>query len=193
MKKEKYKVCENILKELEKEGSITRISGFEFGEPIPLTKCLEDILEPVEDVQEKYYLRNVSYSVFPEVSPLSEKPLSKFVKVAVLDKKGFNGSNKVYSKKSISPCLTAHWGGGGKIKVFVDKPVEAVRNLTPIEYWRLQDFPDEAFYKAKEAGVSDTQLYKQAGNSMSCNILEMLFKQLKQTIEEGTNYESVSQ
>ena len=53
-----------------------------------------------------------------------------------------------------------------------------IRKLTPLECWRLQDFPDSAFNKAKKSGVSDSQLYKQAGNSMSVNILEMIFRQI---------------
>ena len=59
---------------------------------------------------------------------------------------------------------------------------------TSLENWRLQDFPDEAYEKAKEAGVSNSQLYKQAGNSMSVNILEMIFRQIEKAKEkENTN------
>jgi DNA (cytosine-5)-methyltransferase 1 len=53
-----------------------------------------------------------------------------------------------------------------------------IRKLTPLECWRLQDFSDEAHNKAKSAGVSNSMLYKQAGNSMSVNVLEMIFKQI---------------
>src|SRR5699024_9247226 len=42
-----------------------------------------------------------------------------------------------------------------------------IRKLTPLECWRLQGFTDEQFYKAKNDGVSNSQLYKQAGNSVS--------------------------
>lgn len=45
-----------------------------------------------------------------------------------------------------------------------------IRRLTPRETWRLQGFTDEQFDKAAAAGVSDTQLYKQAGNAVSVNI-----------------------
>ena len=57
----------------------------------------------------------------------------------------------------------------------------SIRKLTPLETWRLQGFPDDAFNKAQEAGLSNTQLYKQAGNAMSVNVLEMIFTQLKKT------------
>ena len=40
-----------------------------------------------------------------------------------------------------------------------------VRKLTPREYWRLMGFDDSDFDKANEIS-SDTQLYKQAGNSL---------------------------
>ena len=52
-----------------------------------------------------------------------------------------------------------------------------IRRLTPIETWRLQGFPDEAFYKAKEVN-SDTRLYQQAGNSISTPVIGAILKNL---------------
>lgn len=52
-----------------------------------------------------------------------------------------------------------------------------IRRLTPLECWRLQAFPEEAFYKAKAVN-SDTQLYKQAGNSMTTTVLKEIFRNL---------------
>lgn len=52
-----------------------------------------------------------------------------------------------------------------------------IRKLTPREYWRLMGFTDEDFDKAKEVN-SDTQLYKQAGNSIVVQVLESIFKQM---------------
>lgn len=53
-----------------------------------------------------------------------------------------------------------------------------IRKLTPLETWRLMGFRDEAFYKAQELGISDSQLYKQAGNSIVVNVLYYIFKNL---------------
>lgn len=53
-----------------------------------------------------------------------------------------------------------------------------IRKLTPKECWRLMGFDDKDFYKAKNDGLSDTQLYKQAGNSIVVNVLECIFKNL---------------
>jgi len=60
---------------------------------------------------------------------------------------------------------------------------ERIRKLTPLECLRLQDFPD-TFKQV----VSNSQQYKQAGNSMSVNVLEMIFNQIeKAKSNEPTN------
>lgn len=59
-----------------------------------------------------------------------------------------------------------------------------VRKLTPKECWRLMGFDDEDFNKARNAGISNSQLYKQAGNSIVVNVLQAIFRQF--------NFEKVS-
>jgi DNA (cytosine-5)-methyltransferase 1 len=51
-----------------------------------------------------------------------------------------------------------------------------IRKLTPRECWRLMGWTDEQFDKIK--GVSNSQLYKQAGNGIVVNVLEDIFKNL---------------
>lgn len=58
-----------------------------------------------------------------------------------------------------------------------------IRRLTPRECWRLQGFPDEYFDKAKAAGISDTQLYKQAGNSVSVPVAKAIGEELKKVVD----------
>ena len=53
-----------------------------------------------------------------------------------------------------------------------------IRKLTPKECWRLMSFDDEDFDKAKASGVSDSQLYKQAGNSIVVKVLEGVLRNL---------------
>lgn len=53
-----------------------------------------------------------------------------------------------------------------------------IRKLTPRECWRLQGFPDWAFDKA-QAVNSNSQLYKQAGNSVTVNVIEEIAKRLR--------------
>ena len=46
-----------------------------------------------------------------------------------------------------------------------------LRYFTPLECFRLQGFPDEHYHKGKKAGVSDSQLYKQAINSVTVHVI----------------------
>lgn len=52
-----------------------------------------------------------------------------------------------------------------------------IRKLTPRECWRLQGFPDWAFDKAQEVN-SNSQLYKQAGNSVTVNVIKKIARYL---------------
>ena len=60
-----------------------------------------------------------------------------------------------------------------------------IRKLTPKECWRLMAFTekrdgewDDSAFEAAERVNSNTQLYKQAGNSICVNVLEAIFGQL---------------
>ena len=54
-----------------------------------------------------------------------------------------------------------------------------IRKLTPRECWRLQGFPDWAFDKAQEVN-SNSQLYKQAGNSVTVNVIKAIAERLEE-------------
>ncbi|MDU9335187.1 DNA (cytosine-5-)-methyltransferase [Staphylococcus coagulans] len=55
-----------------------------------------------------------------------------------------------------------------------------IRKLTPLECWRLQGFTDEQFQKAKDSGMSNSQLYKQAGNAVTVNVVDAIVSKLKE-------------
>lgn len=67
-------------------------------------------------------------------------------------------------------------GNGYKV-VELDLEKIRIRKLTPRECYRLMGFDDEDFDKAKEVN-SDSQLYKQAGNSIVVNVLMAIFKEM---------------
>lgn len=54
-----------------------------------------------------------------------------------------------------------------------------IRKLTPRECWRLQGFPDWAFDRARDDGLSDSQLYKQAGNSVTVPVIKAIAKNME--------------
>lgn len=73
--------------------------------------------------------------------------------------------------------------GGQEVKIATHC---RIRKLTPREYWRLMGFTDEDFDKASAVN-SNTQLYKQAGNSIVVNVLESILKNLLVSDENETN------
>lgn len=88
--------------------------------------------------------------------------------------KMYEQSRRVYDPEGLSPTLHTCGGGNQEIKVSVidgKQGKRRIRKLTPLECWRLMGFDDEDFRKA-EAVNSNTQLYKQAGNSIVVNVLE---------------------
>lgn len=57
-------------------------------------------------------------------------------------------------------------------------PKYRIRKLTPKECFRLQNFSDDAFDKLKKAGISDSQLYKMAGNAVTVSVVKAISERL---------------
>lgn len=108
--------------------------------------------------------------------------------VAIFDDQG--RKNKQLKPMDICPTLRAQ-SHGNEPKVFGDNV--RIRRLTPRECWRLQGFPDEYFDKAKAAGISDTQLYKQAGNGVTVNVARAIGERLKEVEEHGERTRKIDQ
>lgn len=80
--------------------------------------------------------------------------------------------NQPFQTNGISPCLTSAMGTGGG-QTPIHNYGGKIRRLTPLECFRLQGFPD-SFVKV----VSDSQLYKQAGNTISVPVIQAILKNL---------------
>lgn len=124
-------------------------------------------------------------------------------------------TGRVYNSQGICPALSTMQGGNRQPKVVTEFPenfsknkynikispviktkdgqclsdlIETgyiIRKLTPLECWRVIGFSDEDFEKAKAVGTSDTQLYKQAGNSIVVDVLEGIFKNIIKANKEN--------
>ena len=89
---------------------------------------------------------------------------------------------------NLASCLDANYYKGldnrGARTGIMEKPSHRdgvrIRRLTPLECFRLQGFPDSHHDKAKAAGVSDAQLYKQAGNAVTVNVVYEIARRLNQ-------------
>lgn len=76
----------------------------------------------------------------------------------------------VLNENSIAPCLTA--ADHKQPRIIKVGAIDKVRRLTPKEYFRLQGFKDEMVELGYKLGISDTQLYKMAGNAVSVPVVE---------------------
>lgn len=84
----------------------------------------------------------------------------------------YEKSERCYLAEGIAPTLTSTSAGNEKIIVEGEAMQDVrIRKLTPKECFRLMGFSDEDFEKA-EAVNSNTQLYKQAGNSIGVPVVE---------------------
>lgn len=63
-----------------------------------------------------------------------------------------------------------------------------VRRLMPVECWKLQSFEKEQFNKVAAVGMSDAQLYKQAGNAVSVPVVEDIARHLLEFDKEIDAY-----
>ena len=134
---------------------------FRFPKPFHLEKRLKDVLE--DNVDEKYYL--------------SESSIKKLIQYDKRQKEKGNGfTAKFHETDAVMSALKV--GGAGcydLIKVNSATKIR-IRRLTPRECFRLMDFPDSFTWP-----VSDTQAYKQAGNSIVVNVLYLILKKLIKT------------
>ncbi|MBW3113508.1 DNA (cytosine-5-)-methyltransferase [Bacillus sp. MCCB 382] len=87
---------------------------------------------------------------------------------------GMNG--KVFDiEAGLSPTITTNKGEGLRI---TSAPHYHIRKLTPLECFRLQGFPDSAYETLSANGVSNSQLYKQAGNAVTVNVIDAIGSRL---------------
>ena len=166
---------------------------FIFPEKEELKLRLKNMLE--DEVDKKYYLsessiKNLQRSFGSKTKEVEPDGICYTLQAAMgcgggnvpvlkvigkLDIKGHDCVKRVYSVEGIAPTLTDMQGGNRQPKI-IDNPL--IRKLTPKECWRLMGFSDEDFEKAANIPTSNTQLYKQAGNSIVVNVLEKIFENL---------------
>jgi len=157
---------------------------YEFPKPFELKLRLGDMLE--EKVSKKYFISIKNKRIENLVKEVANKQISKTVRVGgrrSLDKHSWDvvyGINANQSEsfrrsglESLARCLKSEQLDGACTNG------EWARYYTPLETCRLMGFSDNDFQKAKTSGVSDTQLYKQAGNSIVVPVLENIFKKME--------------
>ena len=176
---------------------------FTFPKPIELKLKLKDMLE--QDVDEKYYLSDKAIQgrliTNYEKYKLEENIINnKEIHPTILAR--FEGAPTLYINNNTKKgYLEATEGDGidlensnsttrrGRVQKQMVQTLNTsdtkgvvlndlrIRKLTPKECWRLMGFTDLEFEKAQKIN-SNTQLYKQAGNSIVVNVLQGILKEL---------------
>ena len=147
---------------------------YEFPPKQPLKLKLKNMLE--DKVDEKYYLSDKMINYIKENYNLKSKQKqlrsliekTNFEEGKVLNMDLYNQN----TNENTSQCLTTPNHNSQRLFDGL-----RIRKLTPKECWRLMGFDDEDFEKASRVN-SNTQLYKQAGNSIVVNVLISILKEL---------------
>ena len=105
------------------------------------------------------------------------KQIAEINNLGMLDIKGNEQIRRVYGTDGISPALTTMQGGNRQPKILEGLDYR-IRKLTPRECFRLMGMNDCDIDKIQAIGLSNTQQYKMAGNSIVVNVLEAIFKEL---------------
>ena len=146
---------------LDKEKS----ASFKFPKKIPLKKNFKELLST--EVKEKYHYNN---------KPLFEKIVNDITSEDTV----YQWRRKYVraNKKGVVPTLTANMGRGGH-NVPIIKQGSIIRKLTPRECFLIQGFPTE--FKLPN-NLSDSELYHQAGNSVTVTVLERIAKNMMKVL-----------
>lgn len=145
---------------------------YKFPEKIPFNNSIKNYLLEDKDINIKYLLKR------------KDIKKQRFVKQAyeTLKKENptfgdtINAFNQTVNKSNISPTITTR-PEGFKTAIVIVMENGDLRKITPKECWNLMGFSDKDFYNAKKV-CTDSQLYKQAGNSIVKQVLMNVFKEL---------------
>ncbi|CUB09186.1 Modification methylase HhaI [Bacillus cereus] len=170
--------------------------NFNFPEQTEITTKLLDVLEDENDIDEKYYIGGErTDSLVSRIEDDSDKVM---IAVREATKKGFAIASIGDSVNIKFPNSTTRRGRVGKgiaqtLEVTMHQATLTssgrLRKITPREAFRLQGFSDSDFNKLVEAGISDNQLIKMAGNAVTTNVIEHLGKKILEHLKqsEATN------
>lgn len=154
-----------------------QLDNFLFPNPTFEPVILSDVILSDEDTSSFIIQREdmiIDYAKIPEVSLFSDYPL-KPVRVGTINKGG--QGERIYSELGHAVTLSAQGGGpGSKTGCYLIN--NRVRKLAPRECARIQGFPDTF-----KIPVSNTQAWKQFGNSVPVNVLKHIVLSLIETEE----------
>lgn len=178
----------NISKEIQKEFATLRTERTEYGKKVrkqyenhaiekqrknmvQYTERTDDVSNTLTTVQKDNLICEKEFLIGASRGRNKENPSSREVGQSTEQRLEIN-------KQGVANTLTTVQKDNYAIEIS-QNTIEnyRIRKLTPLECWRLMGCTDEDYYKAEKV-VSQTQLYKQAGNAIIVTVLEEIFKKL---------------
>lgn len=153
---------------------------------VSIEKYIEPKVAAEYDLNEHFrtQIKNTKFKVNRYIQETNDLLKGKCTDFKIMDYRYDEGLR--IRKNNLCPTLTTR-GKQSVSGVPIIYNNRKLRFITPKECWRLTGFDDEDFEKA-EAVNSNTQLYKQAGNSIVVNVLEMLLKNVEPYLTTTTNH-----
>lgn len=141
---------------------------FKFPQPIPLTTTLTDVIDFHSGQDDKYYYTTDNCSFYDQLREDMKRKdtIYQWRRVYVRE-----------NKSNVCPTLTANMGTGGH-NVPLVLTDSGIRKLTPRECFNIQGFPSD--FSLGE--LSNTRLYKQAGNSVTVPVIKRIAEQIIKAI-----------
>jgi len=143
--------------------------NFKFPSAVELTNTIHDIINVKEKKDEKYYYEKTKYYPLLKKEMLNPNTVYQWRRIYIRE-----------NKNNLCPTLTANMGEGGhNVPLIVDN--FGIRKLTPRECFLFQGFP--LSFKLPNS-LSNSKLYKQAGNSVSVPVIKTLADNILRTLNK---------
>lgn len=150
--------------------------AFSFPDEINLTTSLRDIIDFSDKKDELFYYRKDKQKFFDELETTitSQDTVYQWRRQYVRE-----------NKNGVVPTLTANMGTGGHNVPLILTDEGTIRKLTPKETFNAQGYPKS--FKLPE-GVSNGQLYKQAGNSVVVPVIKRIAENIAEALKQGEQH-----
>ncbi len=143
-------------------------SQFLFPKPKPLTNSIHDFIDSTVDNESFFYRESWQHYLELSNGILSKDTIYQWRRQYVRE-----------NKQNVCPTLTANMGTGGhNVPIILTKT--GIRKLSPRECFRFQGFPEDFILPS----ISNTQLYKQAGNSVTVPIIRSIANNIGKFLKE---------
>lgn len=151
---------------------------FDFPDPVLLKKTIKDVIDFETKKDDKFYYTEDNCKFYDKLkeSINNEDTIYQWRRVYVRE-----------NKSNVCPTLTANMGTGGhNVPLIYTK--HGIRKLTPRECFNIQGYPSEYILPVD---VSNTQLYKQAGNSVVVPVVQRIADNIAQALGVSEHKELV--